>query len=119
MPAGTVMHRPATGGREAPMGKLLYGASGVEIEFDDRTLTHVQIVIANKLRRRESFFFSWRDDPAVGDGRSSIWLDPSVPLYFKYFGGRGGGGVRLLHELQPAGRVRRDGQQVDPGAVDR
>ncbi|PPH40978.1 ATP-dependent DNA ligase, partial [Rathayibacter sp. AY1C9] len=70
------------------MGKLLYGASGVEIEFDDRTLTHVQIVIANKLRRRESFFFSWRDDPAVGDGRSSIWLDPSVPLYFKYFGGR-------------------------------
>lgn len=70
------------------MGKLLYGASGVEIEFDDRTLTHVQIVIANKLRRRESFFFSWRDDPAVGDGRSSIWLDPSVPLYFTYFGGR-------------------------------
>lgn len=70
------------------MGKLLYGASGVEIEFDDRTLTHVQIVIANKLRRRESFFFSWRDDNAVGDGRSSIWLDPSVPLYFKYFGAR-------------------------------
>ncbi|PPF16006.1 ATP-dependent DNA ligase [Rathayibacter rathayi] len=70
------------------MGKLLYGASGVEIEFDDRTLTHVQIVIANKLRRRESFFFSWRDDPAVGDGRSSIWLDPSVPLYFRYFGAR-------------------------------
>ncbi|QHC60654.1 ATP-dependent DNA ligase [Rathayibacter sp. VKM Ac-2760] len=70
------------------MGKLLYGASGVEIEFDDRTLTHVQIVIANKLRRRESFFFSWRDDAAVGEGRSSIWLDPSVPLFFKYFGGR-------------------------------
>ncbi|WP_378147964.1 ATP-dependent DNA ligase [Cnuibacter sp. UC19_7] len=70
------------------MGKLIYGSSGIEIEFDDRTLTHLQIVIAAKLRRRESFFFSWKDDPAVGDGRSSIWLDASIPLYFKYAGGR-------------------------------
>ena len=70
------------------MGKLLYGTSGTEIEFDDRTLTHLQIVIAAKLRRKESFFFSWKDDPAVGDGRSSIWLDASIPLYFKFAGGR-------------------------------
>ena len=70
------------------MGKLLYGTSGTEIEFDDRTLTHLQIVIAAKLRRKESFFFSWKDDPAVGDGRSSIWLDSSIPLYFKFAGGR-------------------------------
>ena len=66
------------------MGKLVYGDSGTEIEFDDRVLTHLQIVIGAKLRRRESFFFSWKDDPAVGDGRSSIWLDSSVPLYFHY-----------------------------------
>ncbi|TIH35657.1 ATP-dependent DNA ligase [Subtercola vilae] len=66
------------------MGKLVYGDSGTEIEFDDRVLTHLQIVIGAKLRRRESFFFSWKDDPAVGDGRSSIWLDSSVPLYFRY-----------------------------------
>jgi hypothetical protein len=70
------------------MGKLLYGSSAIEIEFDDRALTHLQIVIAAKLRRKESFFFSWRDDPAVGDGRSSIWLDSSIPLYFKFAGGR-------------------------------
>jgi hypothetical protein len=70
------------------MGKLLYGTSGIEIEFDDRTLTHLQIVIAAKLRRKESFFFSWKDDPAIGDGRSSIWLDSSIPLYFKFAGGR-------------------------------
>ncbi|WP_440708084.1 DUF7882 family protein [Herbiconiux sp. YIM B11900] len=70
------------------MGKLLYGASNIEIEFDDRTLTHLQIVIAAKLRRKESFFFSWKDDPAIGDGRSSIWLDASIPLYFKFAGGR-------------------------------
>ncbi len=70
------------------MGKLLYGTSGIEIEFDDRTLTHLQIVIAAKLRRKESFFFSWKDDPAIGDGRSSIWLDSAIPLYFKFAGGR-------------------------------
>ncbi|MDO9396050.1 MAG: ATP-dependent DNA ligase, partial [Herbiconiux sp.] len=28
------------------------------------------------------------DDPAIGDGRSSIWLDASIPLYFKFAGGR-------------------------------
>jgi hypothetical protein len=70
------------------MGKLLYGDSDIEIEFDDRALTHLQIVIGAKLRRGESFFFSWKDDPAIGDGRSSIWLDKSVPLYFKFFGGK-------------------------------
>ena len=70
------------------MGSLIYGTSSIEIEFDDRTLEHLQIVIATKLRRRESFFFSWRDTQKVGDGRSSIWLDPGIPLYFKYSGGR-------------------------------
>ncbi len=47
-------------------------------------LAHLQIVIGAKLRRQEGFFFSWKDDPAVGDGRSSIWLQNSIPLYFKY-----------------------------------
>ena len=70
------------------MGKLLYGDSDIEIEFDDRALTHLQIVIGSKLRRGESFFFSWKDDPAIGDGRSSIWLDKPIPLYFKFFGGK-------------------------------
>jgi hypothetical protein len=70
------------------MGKLLYGDSDIEIEFDDRALTHLQITIGAKLRRGESFFFSWKDDPQIGDGRSSVWLDRSIPLYFKYFGGK-------------------------------
>jgi hypothetical protein len=48
----------------------------------------VQIVIGAKLRRGESFFFSWKDSPDVGNGRSSIWLDTSVLLYFKYSGSR-------------------------------
>jgi hypothetical protein len=41
-------------------------------------------VIGAKLRRHEGFFFSWRDDPAMGDGRSSIWLESSIPLYFSF-----------------------------------
>jgi hypothetical protein len=70
------------------MGKLVYGDSDIDIDIDDRSLAHLQIVIGNKLRRGESFFFSWKDDPAVGDGRSAIWLDRAIPLYFKYSGGR-------------------------------
>jgi hypothetical protein len=66
------------------LGKLLYGAAGLEIEFDDRVLAHLQLVISTKLRRHEGFFFSWRDDPALGDGRSSIWLESSIPLRFRY-----------------------------------
>ena len=66
------------------MGKLLYGSSRLEIEFEDRVLAHLQVVIGVKLRRHEGFFFSWRDDPALGDGRSSIWIESSIPLFFKF-----------------------------------
>lgn len=64
------------------MGKLIYG--GMSIQFEDRVLAHVQIVIFDKLRRQESFTVSWRDSTLVGDGRSAIWVDPSIPLYFTF-----------------------------------
>jgi len=70
------------------MGKILYGDAGTEIVFDDRDMAHLQLVIGAKLRRRESFFFTWREDPSVGDGRSSIWIDAAIPLYFKYYGSK-------------------------------
>lgn len=70
------------------MGSLIYGVSGIEISFDDRVLAHLELVINAKLRRRESFMLSWRDSPDVGDGRSSIWLDTAIPLYFRYSGSR-------------------------------
>jgi len=70
------------------MGALIYGDSGIEIRFEDRALAHLQLAIGAKLRRKESFFFSWKDDRKVGDGRSAVWIDPSIPLYFKYSGGR-------------------------------
>jgi hypothetical protein len=69
------------------LGKLLYGPT-IEVIFDDRVLAHLQLVIGLKLRRSESFFFSWRDEQGVGDGRSAIWLDPAIPLVFRYNGGR-------------------------------
>jgi hypothetical protein len=68
------------------MGALTYG--GMTILFEDRLLAHLQIVIINKLRRRECFAMSWRDSDQVGDGRSTIWLDPSIPIYFKFDGSR-------------------------------
>lgn len=69
------------------MGKLAYDRS-LSVDFDDRTLAHLQIVIGMKLRRGESFYFSWKDDQQVGDGRTSIWLHPTIPLVYKYYGSR-------------------------------
>lgn len=56
----------------------------MEVELDDRTLAHLQVVIGAKLRRKEGFYFSWTDDLAAGSGRSSVWLEPSVPIAFLY-----------------------------------
>jgi hypothetical protein len=70
------------------MGKLLYSSGAIEIGFDDRALAHIHLVISAKLRRGEKFFFSWQDNINVGSGRSSIWMEPSIPLYFKFSGSR-------------------------------
>jgi hypothetical protein len=69
------------------MGRLIYDNT-TAIEFDDRVLSHLQVVIGTKLRRSESFYFSWSDDVAMGDGRNVIWLHASMPLRFRYDGGR-------------------------------
>jgi len=68
------------------VGKLVYGSRSVGVEFDDRTLQHLQVAITQKLRRRESFTFSWRDPVAIGGGRSSFWMSPTIPLCFRYAG---------------------------------
>ncbi|HEY1530014.1 MAG TPA: ATP-dependent DNA ligase [Galbitalea sp.] len=68
------------------MGTLQY--DGVLVEFDDRLLAHLQIVIVQKIRRGESFLMSWRDAPETGDGHSAIWIHPTQNLYFKFMGSR-------------------------------
>ena len=62
--------------------------AGATVEFDDRVLTHLQVVIVQKFRRGESFPMSWLDDVAIGDGRSALWLTPRVPVFFRFDGSR-------------------------------
>lgn len=70
------------------MGTLLYGFSAISVEFPDRALWHLQIVITAKLRRREGFTLSWADSPDAGSGRTAIWLDASSTLIYRYWGSR-------------------------------
>ena len=70
------------------MGQLIYGPSHDSFEFDDRTLAHFRVVIITKLRRRESFTLTWDISMANGSGRISLWLDPSIPLQFRFDGSR-------------------------------
>lgn len=69
------------------MGTLTYDST-LAADFDDRTLAHIQFVIGAKLRRDEPFFFTWKDDTSIGDGRSTIWVHPAVSLTFKFVGSR-------------------------------
>lgn len=69
------------------MGKFVYESS-VKTEIEDRALTHIQLVITAKLRRGEPFPFSWREDSSVGGGRTTVWVQPSSSLVFKYYGSR-------------------------------
>jgi hypothetical protein len=65
------------------MGHLIYGDGAFEVAVDDRALAHLQIVVGAKLRRQESFFFSWDTEESEG-GHSSIWLNPYIPLRFAF-----------------------------------
>jgi hypothetical protein len=69
------------------MGTLTYD-SEFTVDFDDRLLAHLQIVIGTKLRRGESCLLSRQVDARNCDGRTAIWLHPSISLIYKYYGGR-------------------------------
>jgi hypothetical protein len=66
------------------MGQLHYGDTAQPIDIPDRLLAHLKVVITTKLRRGESFTITWkhRDDDAAG--RSSLWLQESIPLRFVF-----------------------------------
>lgn len=70
------------------MGKLIYGTGRKEIEFEDRTLAHLKVVIITKLRRSESFTLSWQHGMENGSGRSTVWIHPTIPLEFVFHGNR-------------------------------
>ena len=68
------------------VGILYY--DGQEFDLEDRTLTHLQIVISTKLRRKEDFFLSWSQPVERGSGRHALWIDNGVPIHFFYEGSR-------------------------------
>lgn len=70
------------------MGKLIYGHAGASFDFDDRLLAHFRIVIVTKLRRHESFTLTWDRALDEGGGRVSVWIDPSIPLQFRFDGSK-------------------------------
>ena len=65
------------------MGMLVYNGR-MTLPIDDRVLAHLQVVVINKLRRRESFTFTWDD----GAQEAVCWIGPSIPLEFVYSGNR-------------------------------
>jgi len=69
------------------MGTLTYDVVS-KVKFDDRALAHLELVIASKFRRNESFNFSWVKDPSAGSGRTTIWMHPAIPLVYEYDGSR-------------------------------
>lgn len=70
------------------MGTLYYGDARLPIPVDDRALAHIQIVIVNKLRRNESFTFSWIKSRSEGHGRSTVWFSPQVAVHFEFDGSK-------------------------------
>ena len=65
------------------MGFLVYDDTRA-IAVEDRLLAHVQIVIIDKLRRRESFALNLRSEHNI----FSMWVTCSTPLQFVYEGSR-------------------------------
>lgn len=66
------------------MGVLYYGSESQPIEIPDRILLHLQVVTTTKLRRGESFTVSWRHPVGTDSGRTSIWMQPAIPLRFDF-----------------------------------
>ena len=64
------------------MASLYYGAGFTPIELPDFLLAHIKIVIATKLRRNESFLLTWPH--ADGSGRTSLWIQPAIPMRFQF-----------------------------------
>ena len=79
--------RRIDGGRtSATLGTMTYG--NWTVEFDDRLLAHLQLVIVQRFRNQERFAMSWIDGIEAGSGRSSIWLHPEGDLSFRFNGSR-------------------------------
>lgn len=68
------------------MGKLVYNTLGHSFDIEDRTLSHLRVVFMNKLRRGEPFMFHFAHGD--GSGTRSLWIHPSIPMVFHFYGSR-------------------------------
>lgn len=68
------------------MGRFVYESAGSESHpVEDRVLAHLELAIAAKFRRGESFAFTL--GPAelpARTGRRVFWMHPSLPIQFVY-----------------------------------
>jgi hypothetical protein len=69
------------------MGTLFYGSQAIAVRIDDVLLRHLEIVITSKLRRGEGLTLTWHDH-STGDGRSTVWINSSTDLHYRYNGSR-------------------------------
>ncbi len=96
------------------MGKLIYGQGRREVEIEDRTLAHLKAVILIKLRRGESFAMSWPHGLDSGSGRSTIWMNPTIPVEFVFSGNRVATPNRMWIELLLRSANAPEGLQMIP-----
>ena len=66
------------------MGLLYYGFESQPAEMPDRVLAHLKLVVTTKLRRGESFTVTWRHMNGASEGRTSLWMQPAIPLRFVF-----------------------------------
>ena len=66
------------------MGQFMYDSPTLTVEFEDRVLAHLKAVITTKLKRGESFIFTWEYGTNSGSGHSSVWLHPAIPLRYEF-----------------------------------
>lgn len=69
------------------MGTLFYGNSA-GIHVDDRTLEHLRLAMAVRLRRDESFMVSLPVEELGSGSRRNLWVSAAVPLQFVSSGSR-------------------------------
>lgn len=65
------------------MATLFYGSDVAPISLPDRLMGYIKVIASTKLRRGESFTFTWTGT-AGEPGRSTIWLQPAIPLRFVF-----------------------------------
>jgi len=68
------------------MGRFIYeNTVGESFPVEDRVLAHLELAIAAKFRRGESFALTLTgNELPAGQGQRAFWMHPSVPLQFKY-----------------------------------